>query len=59
LAACFNGTRDLIFGLHVRGFSSHPELVLGNPLTRILPAPAIAIGTLLSVSFAVEDNPHV
>lgn len=45
----FKGTGDLIFGVKNRGLRPHPELVLGNPLTRKLPyAPAIAIGTLFS-----------
>jgi prepilin peptidase CpaA len=45
----FRGTGDLIFGLKKRGLRAHPELVLGNPLTRKMPyAPAIAIGTLFS-----------
>jgi prepilin peptidase CpaA len=49
LGSLFSGTGDIIFGLRKRGFRSHPELVLDNPLARKMPyAPAIAIGTLVS-----------
>jgi prepilin peptidase CpaA len=45
----FRGTGDLLLGFGKRGLRPHPELVLGNPLTRKMPyAPAIAIGTIFS-----------
>jgi prepilin peptidase CpaA len=49
LGEMFKGTGDLIAGVGKRGLRPHPDLVLGNPLTRKMPyAPAIAIGTLAS-----------
>ena len=49
LGDMFKSTGDLLFSFKERGLRPHPDLVLGNPLTRKMPyAPAIAIGTLIS-----------
>ncbi|HSY37242.1 MAG TPA: A24 family peptidase [Acidobacteriaceae bacterium] len=45
----FDGTGDLIVGVKKHGLRPHPELTLGNPITRKMPyAPAIAVGTIIS-----------
>src|SRR5258705_3254853 len=46
LGDLFQGAGDLVFGFSKRALRAHPELVLGNPLTRPMPYdPAIVSGT--------------